>query len=133
MISLQRGDIDVSPSHTELLLFFTFSNVLRVLATKNHPKGGHQKLFPPKSGAKKQCKTLNTWVNFEKKYAFRSSVVTSMCLPPTRNCYFFFTFSNVPRVLQGFSTLKALKIHSPKWSLAKAEKDKRIAPGGSFP
>ena len=56
----------------------------------------------------KPLKMHCTCVTFQKKYAFRCSVVTSMCAPPMRNHYFFFTFLNVPRVLHTFFGAKNL-------------------------
>ena len=52
----------------------------------------------------KTCKPQHTSFNSQKKYAFRSSVVTSMCAPPTQNhhFFFFFTFSNVSRIWSTF-------------------------------
>ena len=54
--------------------------------------------------ATKPCKPHDRSLTFQNKYAFRSSVVTSMCAPPTRNHYFIFTFSDVSRI---WSTLLA--------------------------
>ena len=47
----------------------------------------------------KTCKPHHTSFNSQEKYAFRSSVVTSMCATLIRNHNFVCTFSNVSRIL----------------------------------
>ena len=47
----------------------------------------------------KTCKPSNTSFNSLKKYAFRSSVVTSIFATPTRNKHFSTTLSKVSRIL----------------------------------
>ena len=46
----------------------------------------------------KPCKTLGTLLIFQKRWSFRSSVVTLMCAPLARNWYYFLTFSNVSAI-----------------------------------
>ena len=118
-IPFERGDIDVRTSHAKTLLFFslTFSSVSRFRHTFL-PKIMIFHRHPSLVTAWKPCKTLNTSLTFQNKYAFRSSVVTSMCVPPTPNWYLFFTFSDVSRIwhtflvtlrLQGHEIFKSIK------------------------
>ena len=85
--------------------FCIFSNVPRVLHTFLSPKNLKKHRPPRFVPAKRPCKTCDTFNISKKKYAFRCSVVTSMCTPPTRNCNFFLFFSDVPRVLHTFLVL----------------------------
>ena len=101
-ISFERGDIDVRTSHANPSLFFHFFTCITFWTPffKANKLIFHRlaKLGP----AKKPCKPHDTSLTFEKWYAFRSSVVTSMCAPPTRNHYLFLICSNVSRIWHAF-------------------------------
>ena len=91
-ISFERGDIDVHTSHAKPSLSFHFLTCITFwtpfFLLKNRKNHRPHTLVP----AWKPCKTHYTSLTFQKKYDFRSSVVTSMCAPPTRNHYFFMGF-----------------------------------------
>ena len=82
VISLQRGDIDVHTSHTKSLLFFVFFRCLTFLIHIFFPKNLKKHRLPKLVLAWKPCKPHHRSFTFQNKYAFRSSVVTSMCVPP---------------------------------------------------